>query len=600
MDQFPKFLQELNPNVYLSDNYLVLDFETTNKDHGSAIDPENKLVCAVWSYRGKTKRSSTDCESLIKDIKRADFIVAHNAKFELQWLYRSGIEAGSVLVYDTLLAAYCQNGNLKRPLDLGSVAKKYGLGEKHSYVSTLIKGEVCPSEIPLSRLLAYCQQDVELTERVFLLQRQEMLESGLLPVLFTRCLTTLVLADIEANGMWLDKEAVRKEYNEKLELSREVLADLHEITGGINPKSPKQVAEFLYDNLKFEELHDYKGNPIRTETGGRKTGEDVIIALVPKTKEQKAFIDVFRRFIPLKLELATLKKLHECAEAGEPLYAQFNQAITVTHRLSSNGKKYKVQFQNIDRDFKRLFKARHPDWKMGGADGRQLEFRVAIHLGDDEQGKQDVANNADIHKFTAAVVFKKPESKITKSERTEAKASTFRPLFGGSSGTPEIRRYCKAFQTKYKGIFSTQTSWTFDVLKTKKLVTATGLIFYWPDVEMYDSGYIKGTTEIFNYPIQSLATADIIPISLIYMWYRLKIAKALTFIVNTVHDSIASEVAPGEDDLWEDCAKKAFTSDTFEYLSRVYGIKFRTALGVSYNLSSHWDQGVEKEFDLVA
>ena len=88
------------------------------------------------------------------------------------------------------------------------------------------------------------------------------------------------------------------------------MAELHQITGGINPKSPKQVAEFLYDNLKFDELSDYKGNPIRTPSGGRKTDEQTCLALKPRTEAQKAFIGCFARYSPLKKELETLEKEH--------------------------------------------------------------------------------------------------------------------------------------------------------------------------------------------------------------------------------------------------------------------------------------------------
>jgi hypothetical protein len=40
------FLQEM---PYDSDNYIVLDFETTNKSKGSALDESNRLVLSVWN-----------------------------------------------------------------------------------------------------------------------------------------------------------------------------------------------------------------------------------------------------------------------------------------------------------------------------------------------------------------------------------------------------------------------------------------------------------------------------------------------------------------------------------------------------------------------
>ena len=77
-------------------------------------------------------------------------------------------------------------------------------------------------------------------------------------------------------------------------------------------------------------------------------------------------------------------------------FAQFNQCVTKTHRLSSSGIKRtfshlqddkgkditkSVQFQNFSRQFKPLFVPRKKGWLMGEADGSQLEFRVAAFLG---------------------------------------------------------------------------------------------------------------------------------------------------------------------------------------------------------------------------
>jgi DNA polymerase I-like protein with 3'-5' exonuclease and polymerase domains len=123
----------------------------------------------------------------------------------------------------------------------------------------MIEAGICPSEIPEKRLLDYCQRDVELTDRVFNDQRTIMEGTRLLPVVFTRCITCIVLADIERHGLNLNREAVEEEYAKTLAQSREILGKIDDFTGGINPKSPKQVGEFLYDNLGFKEIEDFRG-----------------------------------------------------------------------------------------------------------------------------------------------------------------------------------------------------------------------------------------------------------------------------------------------------------------------------------------------------
>lgn len=604
MQKFPDFLRNLDPKIYSrSRNYLTVDFETTNKDKGSALNKNNEIVLWVARHSNGSIGSGTTRESftqLIKWINSCDFIICHNAKFELQWLYRSGVDPGSVLVFDTMLAEYVIQGNRKVSLRLDDTAPHYGLGGKEHFVSTLIEGGVCPSEIPPDRLYDYCLRDVEITEQLFLEQLPVLEFDNLLPVVFTRCLTCLVLSDIEFNGMTLDKKRVKEEYDKYRIESQNILGELHEITGGINPKSPKQIGEFLYDNLGFDELRDGRGTPIRTAKGGRKTDEATILLLHPTTEKQRRFVSVFTSYIPLKKKLETLTKFNDCVDNNENLYFNFNQAVTRTHRLSSSGRKYKVQAQNIDRDFKRLFTTRHAGWLVGDADAPQLEFRVAAHLGKDEAAKQDIRDKFDVHRYTASIIFKEPFDKVSKHTRTAAKPFTFKPLFGGTSGTKDEKRYYVAFKKKYKQLVKEQTEWKYVVLKDKKLKTSSGLIFYWPNATMSkDGNFMSGQNDVFNYPIQSLATAEIIPISLVYLWYRMKLCGLKSFITNTVHDSVALEIDPEEQKAISTLTEDAFTKDCYDYLTKVYGIKLTVALGVAYNFDKHWGCGIDVEFEVA-
>lgn len=577
-----------------------MDLETTNLEKGSALNPANSLVlwCARHSNGARGSGDSSNIGQLIKWIEDCDFIVAHNAKFELQWLQRHGLKPGWTLVFDTMLAEKVLAGNRRMPFDLDEVASRYGLENKEEIVKAWIHGGVCPSEIPPQRLKAYCDQDVDITFELFRKQLVLLEERKLLPIVFTRCLTCMVLSDIEKNGMFLDKEAVEKEYHKTLVESRNILGKIHDETGGINLRSPKQVGEFLYDNLGFQEICDYKGNPLKTDGGARRTDEPTIAQLKARTPAQKRFLELYLSSVPYKKALDTLTKFHECAQAGDLLYFNFNQHIAVTHRLSSNGRlPYKVQGQNIDRAFKALFKARKDGWVIGDVDFAQLEFRGAGHLGRDAQIKEDIAKKWDVHRHTASVLFKKAHSEISKKERTDAKPRTFAPLFFSTSGTADERRYNEEFRKRYKEVNKTQTDWTYEVLANKKLVTETGLILYWPDCKLSRNNYITYSTEIANAPIQMFCGAEIVPIALVHFWYRLQINEMESFICNTVHDSIAGEVAPDEVELWNDLAKEACTSDVYRYLDEMYGIKFSVPLAIAYSVDEHWAQGEEIEYE---
>jgi DNA polymerase I len=602
----PRFLTHPDASIYMSDNFVVLDFETTNKGYGHARLRENSIVLSCWySGRGGGGIECTHGDEFCLDglklaIANSDFIVAHNTKFELQWLERAGVDTSKVLPYCTMLGHYTLMGNRRSRYDLDSVAAYYGICvKKIKKVSSLITGGICPSLIPSAWLEAYCANDVAMTAEVFLRQREELNKLGLLNCAYTKNLAAVALADIETKGMCLDRSRTI-EWHEKVEA--EVLdlnIKLQELSGGVNWDSPKQVGAFLYDNLGFEEAVDYRGEKRKTKAGSRATDADTVSALIATTEEQRKFKELYDRYRPLDTDLATLKKLRACADTDKRiLYFNFNQTVTQTHRLSSSGAEFKVQGQNIKREFKEMVKPRTGGWLIAESDGMQLEFRSAGHQGRDREAAKDIRDGVDVHRNTASILNKVPVDKVSKSQRQSAKEDTFKPLYGGNSGTPNQRKYYKWFREKYKGIYEAQTNWTYEVLAKKQLTMETGMVFYWPDTKMVDSGYITNTTNIFNYPIQYFATAEIIPISLIFVWHQIRATGLKMFIVNTIHDSIIAEIPPEERDAWVAICSTGFTSHVFGYLHNLYGIDFTVPLGVESKIGPRWGKGAEVKYEL--
>lgn len=538
-----------------------------------------------------------ELERLVEACISADFIVAHNAKFELQWLERCGVDIGNVVVFDTMLSEYVLGGNrwVGQKLGLEAIARRRGMGGKGAIVSKLIKAGVCPSEIPRAWLIKYCENDVFLTHRLFVRQREELVERGLLPVVYTRCLLTPVLADIEKNGMYLDPERVGTACTDAERELFELNVKLHNITGGINTNSGIQLAKFLYEDMKFKEPTDYKGKAIRTETGRPKTDTDTIASLRPTNKKQREFIEVYSRHREVSNELTKyLRKWKECCDGdGGLLTAYFNQHMTQTHRLSSSGSKYKTQFQNFPRAYKPFFTAPTDGWVVGECDGSQLEFRVAVHLGRDPVGLYDIEHSVDIHAFTAQTLTEAGEP----TPRQEAKAHTFKPLYGGKSGTKAQVTYYEAFREKYKGIADAQQAWINEVLETGKLVTEWGLIYHWPGTKMSRSGYVDNTTSICNYPVQGFATAEIIPIAVVFMWHRLRARELDMRIVNTIHDSIITLLPEGETEDFHALAQQCLIDDVYAYLSQVYNVRLTVPLGCSVTTGKHWGGKDEKKYE---
>jgi DNA polymerase I len=615
----PEWVANPNPDLYLSDNHLILDFEATiaDEDFLPPYDPNVDLVSGYWKYRGKrryVRGNEYAFGELLEDIddliSRRGFVVAHAGKYELGWLRRMGVDLTRIIIYDTAIGEYVLAGNRSWAVDFHSVSRRYGGSGKRPLYARLMRAGVCPSTWPDHWLEEYNSEDVEGLEPVFLQQRVKLKEMGLLPTMYTRCLLTPVLADIEPVGMCVDRSRAQAIYTRLTKEYNDLMVEVNAFTGGINTRSPKQMSEFLYDNLGFPCKK-------RNKQGNGPTDATTMAQLTPKTAKQRKFLELKKREAYLYAKLSkSFQKFMDClddpVEQGI-LRFNFNQTVTATHRLSSNGMKHKVQGQNLDRQVKPVFKARNPGWKIGEADQASLEWRGALFLSHDPVGLAGLAANEDVHSYTASIMFPEeliqangglmptlPEIKKKYSDwRQAAKPDTFAPVYGAEEGHSDAQRaYYEAFRKKYPTLCATQDGWVQTVLRDKQLRTITGLIFYWPDTKQYQAWHkrkrqyvmkITNRRNIYNYPIQSLATADIVPIGVVCLWHRMKSAKLLSFLVNTVHDSAIAEVAPGEEEVWQQIAKQAFVPDTIDYLKKCYNIDWDVPLEAETKVGEFWN-----------
>lgn len=620
--KLPWFLGEAGKEALQhSNNYVVLDYETSLLP-GFATNQDNHVVLACWMVvtpDGVEKKykfgDEYNQQQLEADIKKADFVVAHNAKFEAQWLQRSGIDLHDVLFYCTQVGEWVIVGNNpnKLSLHLEDIGKRRLGRGKDSLGNRLIKEwGVCPSITPRSWLLKYCAEDVQLTYETFLQQRQELTELDLWHIILARMLTAPVLADIELQGLEVDSEAVEEEYRRQLGIRESAALALDEVTGGINLNSRPQLSTLLYDKLGFQEARDFKGDVIKTKGGARATSEDVLQSLVAETEDQRLFLDRYKEYAKantlLSKTLTFLKKV--CEHQGGKFYGRIIQGRTGTHRLASGGmgvvfpgdkSETKIQLQNIPREYKKLFTAHHPDYVVREDDGAQLEFRVAAELGNDPVALQEIEDGVDIHSFSREVMRKEKhpdfEGLDDKAARQVAKAHTFQPLFGGRGQLAAENAYADAWAKKYSNLTREQDSWCMQVAASKMLITPYGMRYYWPRVKMYQSGRVDKRSEIYNYPIQGFATAEIIPIALVHYWHRTKHLRVEFW--NTVHDSIITRVHKDDADKLDEIAKQSMTYDVYRFLEEVYGYRMVVPLGVGSKTSKHWGTAkVEKVVDV--
>jgi DNA polymerase I-like protein with 3'-5' exonuclease and polymerase domains len=630
--ELPGFVSRPDSNRYFGDNYLVLDFETEVNDgrFGSALDVRNHLSLACWRTSSGVYRShwggEFDQADLVAAIKAADFIVGHNIKYELGWLARCGVDLSKLLCFDTQLAEYVLLGNLaagdpdngvrRVSLSLDNCGLRRSLRPKDAIIDLWMQHGIKVSEMPKRWVEMRCKQDVETTHSVFLDQRTRLARTNRLGVLYTRCLFTPVLAEIEAEGMHLDALRVSQFTEDYRVQLRALETEFAATTGGINFRSPKQVGEYLYDKLGFPEPRGRDGRPKRTSKGKRLTNRKILDKLTATTDEQRNFLALKRAIGKVSAALSKNLEYFEeiCNERNGTFHAEFNQSVTATHRLSCTGIKEcsdkSVQLQNVPRDFKCLFTAKRDGWLIGEADGAQAEFRGAAHLGADSQAKRDIADRTwDAHCVTASEMYVKPYDELRAAYlagdkgaanlRQLAKPDTFKPLYGGSKGTKEQERWYKAFRERYPELAKAQEDWVHEVLASKRLITEWGMRYYFPHAKLSSSGYCNVGSAVYNYPVQALATAEIIPISIAYAWHQIHAEGMDSYIVpvSTVHDSLICEVHPDHTQDFRRIACDSFGIRTYDYLRTVYHLDYSVPLGIGIKLASHWSEGKEELYE---
>lgn len=543
--------------------------------------------------------------------------------------------------------------NLPKGLSLNACVTRRGGIPKDPAADLLISHGINPVRIPRKWLKQRCMKDVADTEQLWLDQRKHLLASRRLPVLWTRTILTPVLADIMPTGMTLDADRVRSTHEQYKKDYAALEAEMSTLTGGVNWQSPKQVADFLYGETnegakarieaalgqalkcqfgrakKWPEARDFEprrkgldfeplGN--RDGTPNRSTDKDVLAKLVPRNKRQTEFLALRKKIG--KVGFAISKSLNffrgVVEEKGGTFVAELHQSRVATHRLSStgcplafemyDGETASAQFQNLPRAFKPLFKAPKPGWLIGEWDGSQLEFRAAGHLSRDPQIRADVVAGHDVHRFTGAVIYHAPKEwlknieryvpeiqelmpLVTKEQRQVSKPHTFKPVYGGQSGTEREQAYYAAFRARYHKLAQTQAEWAYEVLGTRdhSLTTEYGMKYFWPTVSQRRDGYIPQSTSIYNYPVQGFATAEIIPIAVSWFARQVKDTEGIK-ILNTVHDSVICAVREDHVAIFKQLSLDVW-SFVYSYLKEVYGIEeMFVPLGTEVALGTHWGE----------
>ena len=311
----------------------------------------------------------------------------------------------------------------------------------------------------------------------------------------------------------------------------------------------------------------------------KETLSEIRLELEGKARE---FVDKYTRYSMIRTYLNTfVDSLEKYQDARGFIHPNFNQCITATGRLSSS----RPNFQNMPRGAtfpaREAIVSRYDGGFILEGDYSQLEFRVAGYLSKDPVIYEEVKSGFDVHSYTAQIMG---------VSRQDAKAHTFKPLYGGVLGTNREMAYYSAFRNKYQGVTEWHDKLQEEAVTTKQVVLPSGREYAFPYAKYTRYGTTVGATSIKNYPVQGFATADLLPLALIRLHKSMKAMQKpvpKSKIINTVHDSIIMDVHPDEKDWMINLLQRSMLCIP-EECKEQFGIDFDMPIEIELKIGKDW------------
>jgi len=555
-DDIEKLVEKL-----LSANFLSLDTETTSKNSVCA-----ELVGLSFSVKENEAfyvpipsnyNEALKIVNKFKEVYENPEIIkiGQNIKYDMNVLRNYGIDIKGKL-FDTMIAHYLVHP--KSPHNMDYLAEVY-LKYKTIHIDQLIgenkKNQKNMRDLTPQDVYEYACEDADITLKLKNCLEKE-LESEKLINLFEEIEMPLipVLSRMELNGVVIDSESlahVSYEFNQKM---KEIEQKIYSSAGiEFNISSPKQVGEVLYEKLKIVD------KPKKTKTGQYATSEDILQNLkgkhtvVADILEYRGYKKLLNTYIDSLPNLVNPKTGH--------IHTSYNQAVASTGRLSSSD----PNLQNIpirDENGKEVRKAFvcEPGCLFFSADYSQIELRLMAHLSKDKNLIEDFLAGHDIHRATAAKLYKVTIEEVTSEQRRKAKTANFGIIYGittfGLAERMEVSRSeAKNLIDDYFATYPEVKRYMDESINMARDKGYTETLFgrrcYLPDINSHNAT-VRGYAErnAINAPIQGTA-ADIIKKAMVNIYQRMEKENLRSKMILQVHDELNFSVIPEEKERME-------------------------------------------------
>lgn len=476
--------------------------------------------------------------------------IGQNIKYDYMVLRNYGVDLQGRM-FDTMLAHYVIQPELQHNMDyMAETLLNYQTVHIEELIGPKGKNQKNMRDLSPQEVYEYAAEDADITLRLKNVLEPRLKEVGAERLFWDIEMPLVkVLADMELNGVRLDTQQLKLTQQTFTERMNAYERHAYEEAGEtFNIASPKQVGDILFGKMQLLE------KPKRTKTGQYVTSEEVLQQLRGKAP----IVDDILNYRGMKKLLGTyveaLPKLIN-KRTGH-IHTSFNQAITATGRLSSSD----PNLQNIpvrDDDGKEIRKCFIPDegCRWFSADYSQIELRIMAHLSADENMTEAFRKGFDIHRATAAKIWKESMDQVSDSQRKKAKQANFGIIYGITAfglsqrmdiPTGEARKLIDDYFETFPKVHQYMEDAKRMAREKGYAETLYGRRRYLPDINSHN-GTVRGFAErnAINAPIQG-TEADIIKLAMIRIWKRFKDEGIRSKMTLQVHDELNFSVYPNE------------------------------------------------------
>jgi DNA polymerase-1 len=406
-------------------------------------------------------------------------------------------------------------------------------------------------EVPLDQMAPFAAEEADVALRLCHHFQPKLESMGLSRLMLeVEAPLTLVLADMEANGILCDPDELARQgalLGERVEALRRQITELAGVTFDLN--STRQLGEVLFDRLGLA--------PGRKTKTGRSTDIEVLEKLAaeedardPRTGVPRLIIEYRQLTKLINTYLDNLRRaIHPDTKR---IHSTFHQLLTATGRLASQN----PNLQNIPvrtdvgRQVRKAFIA-PPGHQLICADYSQIELRFLAHFSQDPALVKAFEENLDIHTAVAAQVFQTPLDQVSREQRDHAKTINFGIIYGVTAfglarripnlDVPAASRLIADYKQRFPGLDRFLQQCVHEARDQGYVRTILGRRRAIPEIESSNANTRSlGERLAINSVIQGSA-ADLIKLAMVNVQRRIDENRLPVKLLLQIHDELVLE-----------------------------------------------------------